>query len=289
MKKLLDSRITVVFLALGALIALILLTAALRDFSFRPAEPFSFNFGLLSPRLLSAAPGEEIPFWKILLFGSLLLLLFIILFVLLDPEARKLILRRLFRFAMLVLTLWLVSYVYRQQQLKQEFDEPVIGTPIASGASQALIPEYIPPPINPWLVFAVSFGIALALVLFGWFIYSRRPRAGRAFPAEEIAGIAREAQDELQESRNWDDAIVRCYIRMNEVVTAQRGLVRQVGATPAEFALYMERAGLPGEAVRTLTRLFEAVRYGGVTTSPADRDLAAAALSAILHYCEGPV
>jgi hypothetical protein len=47
----------------------------------------------------------------------------------------------------------------------------------------------------------------------------------------------------------------------------------------------MERAGLPGEAVRTLTRLFEGVRYGRKTTSRAERDLASAALSAILHDC----
>jgi hypothetical protein len=121
--------------------------------------------------------------------------------------------------------------------------------------------------------------------LIGWFIYTRRPKLGQALSMAEIAGIAREAREGLQEGQDWDDAIVRCYVRMNEIVTQERGLVRQLGNTPAEFALRMERAGLPGEAVRTLTRLFEGVRYGGKTTSPAERDLAAAALSAILHYC----
>jgi hypothetical protein len=286
MKKLLSSKITIVLLAIGGLIALTLLSAALRDFSFRPAEPFSFNFGQLPPLLPSTAPDAEIPLWKILLFGGLLLLIFIVLFILLDPAARKLLLRRLFRMVMMVLTIWLVmSYAYEHKQLQPTPDPGPVAKPDVLNLPQTVFPAYVPPQISSWLVFAVSFGIALALVLLGWFIYTRRPRAGRAFSMDEIAGIAREAQDELQDGRDWDEAIVRCYVRMNEVATAQRGLIRQLGTTPAEFALRMERAGLPGEAVRTLTRLFEGVRYGGKTTSPADRDLAAAALSAILHTC----
>jgi len=78
---------------------------------------------------------------------------------------------------------------------------------------------------------------------------------------------------------------VQAYIRMNEVVVAERGLIRQPGSTPSEFAHRMERIGLPAEAVRALTGLFEGVRYGAKTSSPAERDLAAAALKAILHHC----
>ena len=286
MKRLLDSKVTIVLLATGGLIALILLSAALRDFSFRPSEPFSFNFGQIPPLLRSSAPGEEIPLWKILLFGGLLLAIFIILIILLDPEARKKLLRKLFRFVMTMVALWLaMNYAYEHGTLKQTVDALLAAGANSNAAAQNVMPEYIPPQISPWLVFAVSFGIALVLVLIGWFIYSRRPGPGRAFSMEEIAGIAREARDGLQEGHNWDDVIVRCYIRMNEVVTKERGLVRQLGTTPAEFALRMERAGLPGEAVRTLTRLFEGVRYGGATTGPEERNLASAALSAILHYC----
>lgn len=286
MKKLLGSKVTIVLLALGGLVALILLSAALREFTFRPSEPFSFNFGQAQPLLRSTAPAAELPLWKIILFSGLLLVIFVILLILLDPEVRKRLLRKLFRFVMTMVALWLaMNYVYEHGTLKQTLDALFAGGPNQPGAVQPALPEYIPPQINPWLVFTVSFGIALVLVLIGWFIYTHRLATGRAFSVEEIAGIAREAQAGLQEGHNWDSAIVRCYVRMNEVVTKERGLVRQLGTTPAEFALRMERAGLPGEAVRTLTRLFEGVRYGGKTTSPADRDLASAALSAILHYC----
>ena len=78
---------------------------------------------------------------------------------------------------------------------------------------------------------------------------------------------------------------MRAYVRMNEAVSSARGLVRQPAATPSEFSARMEQAGLPGEAARALTGLFEQVRYGGQSASPQDRDLAAAALNAILRAC----
>jgi len=287
MKKLFGSKVFIVLLAFGGLIALLLLSAALRDFTFRTPEPFSLNFGQHGPLELPAQPEEALPLWKLILFSSLLFFIFLILLLLLDPETRKLLLKKLFRFAITMLAIWIaIQYAYEHGSLKQTVDL-LVGTAqnAAPQGSQPGMPEYIPPQINPWLVFAVSFGIALVLVLVGWFIYTRRPKAGQPLSLDEIAGIAREARNGLKDGGDWDNAIVRCYVRMNEVVTKERGLVRQLGSTPAEFALHLERSGLPGEAVRTLTRLFEGVRYGGKTTSPADRDLASAALSAILHYC----
>jgi hypothetical protein len=285
-KKLLGSKVTIILLALGGLIALILLSAALRDFTFRPSEPLSFSFGQVPSLARSTAPAAELPFWKILLFSGLLLVIFIVLLILLDPEVRKRLLQKLFRFILTMIAIWLaMNYAYEHGNLKTTLDLMLAGGSNAPATASTALPEYVPPQISPWLVFAVSFGIALVLILVGWFIYTRRPASFRAVSIAELAGIAREAQAGLQAGQDWDNAIVRCYIRMSEVVSQERGLVRQLGNTPAEFALRLERAGLPGEAVRTLTRLFESVRYGGQTTSLAERDLASAALSAILHYC----
>jgi hypothetical protein len=287
MKKLLSSKIFIVLLAFGGLIALLLLSAALRDFTFRPPVPFSLNFGQAGPMQLSSEPEEALPLWKLLLFGALLFFIFLVLLLLLDPETRKLLLKKLFRFVLTMLAIWIaLQYAYKNGSLEQTVDLLAGNGQNAAQQPQAPpLPEYIPPQISPWLVFAVSFGIALALVLIGWWFYTKRPKPVPSISLDEIAGIAREARTGLQDGGDWDNAIVRCYVRMNEVVTKERGLVRQLGSTPAEFALHLERAGLPGEAVRTLTRLFEGVRYGSQKTSPADRDLASAALSAILHYC----
>jgi hypothetical protein len=288
MKKLLEYKALILFLAAGGLVALGLLSAALRDFSFRPAEPLAFNLGG-TPSLAPAVPLVEVPLWKLLLFGGLLLLIFIILLILLDPETRKRILLKLFRFVMTMVALWYaMTYAYEHGSLKTLLNLTPASAAAAAVGTGAPVPVYVPPVISPWLVLGVSFLIALALILVGWLIYTRRPAARASFSKHEIAGIAREALKDLQDGQDWENAIVRCYVRMNQVVNAERGLVRQAGATPAEFALRMEKAGLPGEAVQTLTRLFERVRYGGQPSSPAERDLAAAALSAILHDCGVP-
>lgn len=285
MKRLFESKVFTVSLAICGLIALILLSASLRDFSFRTAESFPFNITQTKPSLLPDSPEKTIPLWQLILFGVLLLFIVIFLYLLLDREMRKKLLYRMARMGLLMLSIWIaLQYVHRPTN-----SEPDV-LPLAGkgqdlpNVPQTVMPEYVPPQINPWLVFAVSFGIALVLVLIAWFFYTRRPKTGQS-SMDEIAGIAREARQSLQDGDDWDSAIVRCYVRMSEIVNRERGLVRQVAATPAEFALHLERSGLPGEAVRTLTHLFEGVRYGGKTTSAADRDMASAALSAILHYC----
>jgi hypothetical protein len=287
MKKLLGSKVFIVLLAFGGLIALLLLSAALRDFTFQSPQPFSLNFSQSGPLQLSESPEESLPLWKLLLFGGLLFFIFLVLLLLLDAQTRKLLLKKLFRFVLTMLAIWIaLQYAYQNGNLKQTADLLTgIGQNAALQPQAPPLPEYIPPQINPWVVFLVSFGVALALVLVGWWFYTKRPKPEQSISLNEIAGIAREARAGLQDGSDWDNAIVRCYVRMNEVVTKERGLVRQLGSTPAEFALHLERSGLPGEAIRTLTRLFEGVRYGGQKTSPADRDLASSALSAILHYC----
>jgi hypothetical protein len=287
MKRFLEHKGSVILLAVIGLIALVLLSVALRDLSFRPPEPFSFNFngvyGSVNP-----GPGMQIPPWKFFLFSGLLLLILAVIMFFLDEELRKRILIRLLRFGLALAMIWFIAtYIFDPSAFRQMFRLPSLaGAPDAATAARAGAPVFTLPQINPWLVFAVSFAIGLGLVLVAWFTYTRRLKFRERLMREEVADIATDALTQLETGRNWDDAIVQAYMRMNEVVVAARGLVRQPGSTPTEFAQRMERIGLPGEAVRTLTGLFEGVRYGSKVSSPAERDLAAAALNAILHYCE---
>ena len=217
--------------------------------------------------------------------GVLLLVLAVIMFIL-DPELRKRVLQSLVRIGLILGLIWLLMTNATNRAAFQELiRNSLIGGQAGNAAVQGAAPVIAPPEISPWVVFAVSFGIGLALILGGWSLYThrRKPRAGLVM--DEVANIARKALDELGTGHDWDDAIVGAYIRMNEVVNKERGLFRLPGNTPSEFGRRMERIGLPGEAVRTLTSLFEAVRYGGKSSSREDRDLAAAALSAILHSC----
>ena len=76
---------------------------------------------------------------------------------------------------------------------------------------------------------------------------------------------------------------------MGDVVSSKRHLQREIAMTPREFASRLEQAGLPGEAVAQLTRLFEGVRYGDRKSAPRDVNEAVRCLQTILHYCGEPV
>jgi len=284
MKRLIEAKVLVIFLAVAGLLALVLLPVALRDLTFNPPEPFSLDMnGVFAP--LIPTSGFEIAVWKYFLFGGLLLLILAIILFIMDPELRKRILIRLLRLGFSLATLWfIISYIFDRNSLRALLKPASVAGGEGSSINSAVDNiAYIPPHINPWLVFFVSFIVSVMLVIFAWFLYSRRSKSGEKQVIDKVAAIARDALEELGPGRSWDDAIVRAYIRMNEAVFDERGLVRQPANTPSEFALCMIRMGLPGEAVVVLTHLFESVRYGGEIPSQSERDQAAAALNTILH------
>ncbi len=55
--------------------------------------------------------------------------------------------------------------------------------------------------------------------------------------------------------------------------------------TAREFEAELARAGLPGDSVRELTGIFEAVRYGAKDLGPAEERRAVACLDAIAGAC----
>lgn len=285
MKKLLNNKTVVFLIALAGLVALALLAAALRDLKFQPAAPVSFNFGSVQVSGAGFTGPPDIAMWRYLLFAALAILIVAIIFVLLDPELRKKLLLRVVQIVIWMLAIgFLLNFAFENGKLNQQSGDN--GGPPGwsqSTFNQGDAPVYSPPEISPWVTYTVSFAIGLGLTAVGWLIYSRRQKNSGSSARFELAGIARQALEELKPGGNWDDAIIKAYVRMNEVVVSERGLLRQPGNTPREFALRMERVGLPGEAVRTLTSLFEGVRYGNRSSSLTERDLAAAALSAIVH------
>ncbi len=285
MRKLLEYKATILLLAVAGLVGLGLLAAALREFQFRPASPLPFSFSLTAPGV--GAGEARFPLLTFLVIVAVALVILALIVAIFNPAARKRLLLSLLRFGLTLLAVWLLMDV---ADLRVKMTEAMMAAPPpavvdVSGFAAGETPVFEPPQVSSNMVFLISFGLALGMVLLGWFIYTRRPKGGRHSAKEELAGIARQALSGLQDGQDWDEAIVQAYVRMNEVVTAERGLIRQLGTTPAEFALRMERAGLPGEAVRTLTRLFEQVRYGGRKSDAQERDLAAAALNAILRAC----
>jgi len=174
------------------------------------------------------------------------------------------------------------------------FGFPEFGAQAAqSGAdSGSPVPVFEPPQISPTFSYLISFAFALLWLVVLWGLYrgwKKYSLLNKKKPLDEFARIARASLDDLSSGRNSSDVIINCYLRMSDVVSHRRQLQREIAMTPHEFALRLEQAGLPGDAVSRLTRLFEGVRYGERKSGPRDINEAVSCLKTILHYCGEPV
>jgi hypothetical protein len=275
-------RIFAIVLASLGVLMLVLLAASLTNVKLKPAQAFItlpeqqeplFDF----PQFMESA--EKLSVGEALMLVGGFLVLFVLMLAMLSPEARKRLIRMVLR---IVLTAWVILLIMErfrsegileveQRAVAAEDATPVFVTP----------PPYTPPVIPSWAVYVVSLLVVLILAGIGFWMYRvlRPPK----YQLKGLARAARSALKDLSAGRDWDDTVIQCYVRMSEALGQERGLHRQQGMTPQEFASRLEQAGLPSDPVRRLTRLFEKARYGGRKSSREDVNEAVTCLTAILH------
>ena len=137
------------------------------------------------------------------------------------------------------------------------------------------------PETPPWVDYLFSLAIVLALGGAAWSLWQRNRKAN----LQELADIAKAASDDIEAGFDVEDVIMRSYIQMMGVVKKRRGLNRKDAMTPTEFAYWLEGAGLPGEPLHRLTRLFERVRYGAYQSSKEDAGEAVTCLREVASFC----
>lgn len=294
MRSLLENKRLVLTLAALALLALTILAISLNEVPFRAGQQFSQNSegqARVNPQEIINA-WIEIPWWRQASLWALLLMLVILVGYLLPPELRRLLIRRFIRAA---LTFWGIFYILKNYghlipALNVELAE---GAPAQnSNGGNGPMPVFVPSEISPAFSYLISFGAALLLLVMIWALYrgwQKYNALSNQKPLEEIARIARSSLNDLSSGRDSSDVIINCYLRMSEVVSNKRQLHRAVAMTPREFAMRLEQAGLPGDAVKRLTGLFEGVRYGDRKSGPKDVNEAVSCLTTILHYCGEPI
>jgi hypothetical protein len=285
-------------LAILALGALTVLSVSLRNFSFSAPQPV----GWMEDASTSANEGAGAPVRPLIrisselqigLFVSFLVLTGLVS-LLVSAEARKRFLRLLFR---LGLTYWVLMYVLRNYaDLLTIFNPGMLNelAPAGTGEEVLELPPAIftPPQQTPFLSYLVSVLIVLVMVFVLWRVYlmwKRRYPSGSSKTLENLARIARASLKDLTDGGDSTDVILKCYSRMSDVVADKKNLHRGMSVTPAEFATSLERSGLPGHAVKKLTRLFESVRYGGRKAGPKETKEAVVCLTSILQYCGEPL
>ena len=294
MRSLLENKRLILVLAALALAALTVLAISLNEVPFRDAQQFSKSSESarrINPQEIINA-WVEIPWWRQLGLWVLLLVLVILIGYLLPPELRK---RLILRFLRMALTFWGLFYLFKNYgHMLPALDLDVAQGPAAQSSNVRTVasPVFVPSEISPTFSYLVSFGVALLLLVIIWALYrgwQKYASQSNQKPLDEIARIARSSLRDLSSGRDSSDVIINCYLRMGDVVSSKRHLHRAIAMTPHEFAVRLEQAGLPGDAVNRLTRLFEGVRYGDRKSSSKDVNEAVNCLTTILHYCGEPV
>jgi hypothetical protein len=292
MRSFFQNKKLTLLLAILALGALTVLAFGLRDVQFNAGQPIGrYETETPPPSGNLGVSFTHVSVKTQLVFWGVLVLLVSLIGLLLSPEGRKQLLRL---FVRAFGTYWLVYFVMRNYgERLAALANLNLGAFIfaqPSGDSTNVPPPvFVPPQESPWISYVVSIVLVIFLAFAGWRVWLllQRMSFGRdkEEPLEELARIARSSLKDLSQGGDTSDVIMRCYFRMSNVVSDKRKLHRKDSMTPAEFAVRLEQAGLPGDAVQRLTRLFEAVRYGGYRSGPKDVNEAVACLTSILNYC----
>ena len=292
MRFLFENKRLVLVLAALALGALTILALSLNQVPFREGQHFAQQ-GSKQIQILPEHLNQQtvdIPLWKQIIFWVLAGLMMVLIGLLLSPELRKRLLRIFIRVAF---TFWAIYFLVKNYG-DQLFGFNLLGAGEAAPSQNVTVPmpTFEPPQVSSTFSYLVSFVIALVWLLVMWVLYrgwQRYISLNSKKPLEDIAKIARSSLNDLTSGRNSSDVIINCYLRMSDVVANTRHLHRKTAMTPHEFALHLEQAGLPGEAVMRLTRLFEGVRYGTRKSGPQDINEAVSCLKTILRYCGEPI
>lgn len=280
----------VILLAVLAVVALTELAIGLRSMSFEQAQ----EFGQAEARATGAASLQlvgsilAVPLETQLIAWTLFVLMFVLIGLLLSPEWRKRLIRIAIRVAITYWALYILFTQYRDVLLQMGVNLAALGNTTSATGTGEPLPAFTPPESPSWLVYLLSFVVAGVLIVVAWKGYGLwkelRPQ-GSSESMQKLAQIARSSLSDLSAGRDTSDVILNCYQRMGEVVSQKKNLARKESMTPGEFAMRLEGAGLPGDSVRTLTRLFESVRYGARKPDPKMEQEAVVCLTAILHYC----
>jgi hypothetical protein len=292
MKSFLSSRAGLITLSVLGIVALVLLAAAMKSFEFN--SPLTYEQPRSKPEAvvsfgMAIDQIADVPLWKQAVFWGGMVLVTLLFSILLPPEWRKRLLKIVLRLALMS---FFVLYILKNRERFGILDFGKLSLPEAnlSPSPEAVPPPiYVPPQLPPITTYLVSIAVLLVLFVIASVMLRKfvpaRPVVRRDIDLTDIASAARLSLQEMSAGGDWEDAIVNCYARMTDAISRRRGISREAASTPAEFALRLERSGLPAESVRRLTRLFEMVRYGARNAGERERDEASACLSDILRYC----
>ena len=291
MRSFFTNKLWIILVAVLALGALMALAVGLENIPFREAQPFGREEAPLArtnPIDLMINTVLSITFETQMAVWGLFVLLFVFIGMMMPPEMRKQLIKIAIRVAITNWGLWILITRYREMLAEMALNLASLGETPNVPSNGAPAPVFTPPPAASWISYLVSFGVVALMIIVIWKLNALWKELNAPVdisPMQKLAGIARSSLRDLSAGRDSTDVIMNCYYRMSDTVLEKKNMDRSASMTPSEFASQLENAGLPSDAVRRLTRLFESVRYGGHKSDPVAVNEAVTCLTTIVQYC----
>ncbi len=283
-------RSRTLILSLAVIAAVFLLAVGLSGLELMPGDPdafsWAFQFMTYNGSIGSIDPGIMNAFRYIYLLG-LVLLPFYLIYVIINPKARRRFIRDMMIFGVFLLGFMMFANYLRDRAKEGEPMEldgfgQMGEIPQGEGAAPALPSS--PPDEVIWVAaLVVALVLVLIVTVVVWLFWRSRRR--RNSTVERIATQVQAALDDLHSGADLRNVVIRCYSEMVQALKEQRGIQRSTSLTPREFEDSLQNLGFPLDAVHQLTHLFEGVRYGHKPISRREEMMAEDSLTTILEVC----
>ncbi|MBN1564278.1 MAG: DUF4129 domain-containing protein [Anaerolineae bacterium] len=184
---------------------------------------------------------------------------------------------------------WLLNYIESHPIEENPRTSEVMADDtgeLAESTSPTIFTEDEAPAWLATVVILVAALVGAGLLGVGVWFFQQRTKHALPLPLDSLAETAQDTIESLQAGGDFRTAIIQCYYEMNRVIKLERGISRETTTTPREFETYLIKRGLPKEALATLTRLFEQVRYGNAPSRTDDEALAVDCLTKIVDSCK---
>jgi len=265
------------------IVIVIFLASGISEVELQPGTinlPESRETNLAPPQL----PKQISPIWTyLLIFGIWVIMPIWVILLIKYPEIRKRTIKSLFYIAMYGLILFLLGRKTQEETPELEkLEEELIDSTILE--TQHRVGDFITTATDNNFNFILDITIFILVGLLVWYIYSRFYRQKPSTSAQLKIEI-QEAINEIESGVDFRNVIIRCYADMSQILKEKRDIERQKAMTPREFESELEDIGLPSNAIKRLTNLFEEVRYGYVHLGSDAEQEALQCLTAIAEAC----
>lgn len=274
-------------------LAVLILSVSLSDVRLEPGRRFRIEpHGAGTGISTEAQAGDwALPFFKFLFLLAAVLAVLSLIVHLASREGRR---RLLLDSVVVILAILALTVILRFRpedgavKEKEALGEPGQSAQPSLPSALDPVPSFDdrPPPWTGWAVAAgLSLAAAAAAAAVAAAVLTRRKAGGGM--ARDIAEAADEAAGSLRAGVDARNVVIRCYAQMCGIADRDRGVRRERDMTPGEFVALLAAAGIPDAPVRSLTRVFEEVRYGSAAPTGGLERQALDALREISSACRG--